>query len=391
MSRPQSRLERLGGRTAIAVDSLETFAVRVSPRGNWIFVRLGAGSSLSGIGEASHGYGFSKASHDDDARMKSLIGRYFAFVAGKSPFSAESFRMAAWEQAKSEGLAAVTAFSAIEQALWDLAGKALGVPVYELLGGKVRDEIEAYANINRATNDRSPEEFARNAERAAAEGFRAVKAAAFDDFPALDSAPASLEKMAELGVRRLAAIRKAVGPEIRLMADCHSRFDRGWAVRIARELEPLDLYWFEEPVDPEDIESTRAIKASIKQAMAGGEILFGCEGFEPLCRGGAVDVIMPDVKHCGGFLEAKKIAALAQVYGVAVSPHNPSGPVSMAVSTQLCAGIANFLTLEHAWGEVNWRNSLLEPPERFVNGTLPVPRKPGWGVELNEAVLSAHV
>ena len=391
MTSSPTELQRLGGRTPITIDAVETLAVQVSPRGNWIIVRLRAGPSLSGLGEASHGFGFSKASRGDDARMRSLIERYFQFIAGKSPFCAEAFRMAAWAQAVREGLPAVTAFSALEQALWDLAGKALGVPVYQLLGGKVRDEIDVYANINRATFDRSPEEFARIAERAVAEGFRAVKAATFDDFPALDSAAEKLEEMAELGIRRLAAMRKAVGPGIRLMVDCHSRFDRDWAVRIARELEPLDLYWFEEPVDPRDIEATRDIKRSIRQKMAGGEILFGCEGFEPLCRGGALDAIMPDVKHCGGFLEARKIAALAGVHGVAVSPHNPSGPVSMAVSAHLCAGIANFLTLEHAWGEVNWRDSLLDPPERFADGALPVPRKPGWGVELNEAVLSAHV
>jgi galactonate dehydratase len=390
MTTPTTELERLGGRTSITIDSVETCAVQVSPRGNWIIVRLRAGSALTGIGEASHGFGFSKASREDDARMRSLIERYFEFIAGKSPFRAEAFRMAAWARAKTAGLASVTAFSALELALWDLAGKTLGVPVYDLLGGKVRDQIEAYANINRTTNDRSPEEFARNAERAVREGFRAIKAATFDDFPALDSAPEKLEEKAELGIRRLEAIRKTVGPEIRLMLDCHSRFSRDWAVRIARELEPLDLYWFEEPVDPEDIETTGDIKGSISQRMAGGEILSGCEGFEPLCRGGALDVIMPDVKHCGGLLEAKKIAALAEVHDVVVSPHNPSGPVSMAVSTHLCAGIANFLTLEHAWGEVNWRSSLLEPPEQFVNGALPVPRKPGWGVELNEAVLSAH-
>lgn len=125
--------------------------------------------------------------------------------------------------------------------------------------------------------------------------------------------------------------------------------------------------------------------------MAGGEVLFGMEGFAPLCRSKALEVIMPDVKHCGGILEGKKIAAVAELDGVLVSPHNPSGPVATAASVQWCAGLPNFLILEYAWGEAPWRKDLTTPPEEFPGGKIRVPEGPGFGIELNEKVVQAHV
>ena len=125
--------------------------------------------------------------------------------------------------------------------------------------------------------------------------------------------------------------------------------------------------------------------------MAGGEFLFGVEGFEPLCRERAVDIIMPDVKHCGGVTELSKIATVAELHGVLVSPHNPSGPVSTMVSAQVCAGLPNFDILEYQWNEVPWRGDLIDPPERFNGGILQVPDGPGFGVTLNESVVRQHL
>lgn len=381
---------------SLKISGLEVIRVRVSPRGNWTFVRLRTAGSLSGLGEASHGAGFTRASDGDDARMRAAIEALFPLVEGRLPFDVEAFREAAWSRVRRDGLLHVTAFSAIEQAMWDLAGKALHVPVYNLLGGKLRDTIPVYANINRAVRERSPEDFARQAAEAAAEGFVAIKAAPFDDFPAPGSErsrtcePGELDRLEALGLRRIAAIRRAIGPRIKLMIDCHSRFESERAIRIARELEPLDLAWYEEPVDPQQIEATKSIHDAISQRLAGGEILFGAGGFEPLCRTRAVDIIMPDVKHCGGILEGKKIAALAEAHGVEFSPHNPSGPVATAASAQLAAGLPNFSILEYAWGEAEWRSQLVVPPERFENGCLPLSDRPGLGIELNADVVAAH-
>jgi galactonate dehydratase len=162
------------------------------------------------------------------------------------------------------------------------------------------------------------------------------------------------------------------------------------AERVARRLDPQKLAWYEEPVAPERVQETLEIRRRISQPMAGGEILFGIDGFAPLVRTKAVHVIMPDVKHCGGLLELTRIAAMAEAEDVAVSPHNPSGPVSTAASVQVCAGLTNFRLLELQWGEVDWRHEVITPNERFERGAIAVPDRPGFGIELNDKLVRAH-
>ena len=187
------------------------------------------------------------------------------------------------------------------------------------------------------------------------------------------------------------AIRKAAGPQVEVYIDCHSFFDIPLAIEVAKRLEPTNLGWYEEPVPPERTAETIAIKKGIRQRMSGGEILFGMEGFRALCEQKAVDVIMPDVKHCGGLQEARNIAALANLHGgIEVSPHNPAGPVSTAASAQLCAGIPNFKVLEYQWGEVEWRHELVTPAEVFRGGQIQVSDRPGFGIELNDKSIRAH-
>ena len=159
------------------------------------------------------------------------------------------------------------------------------------------------------------------------------------------------------------------------------------AQSVARSLEPYNLAWYEEPVAPERTEETIEIRRSIRQPMAGGELLFLTKGFSQLCRTHAVHVIMPDVKHCGGLLELTHIAALAAMEGVAVAPHNPSGPVSTAASGHVCAALPNFRVLELQWGEVPWRGEVVTPAEIFENGHLAVSDRPGFGVALNESLV----
>ena len=175
------------------------------------------------------------------------------------------------------------------------------------------------------------------------------------------------------------------------MIDCHSFFDVPLAERVARRLEPQNLSWYEEPVPPERLEDTMEIRRRIRQPMAGGEILYGVAGFAPLCRNRAVNIIMPDVKHCGGLFEMTRIAALAENDGVAVAPHNPSGPVSTAASVQVCGVLNNFKILEFQWGEVDWRRDVVSPPEAFEGGTAHVPDRPGFGIDLNEKIVRAHL
>jgi galactonate dehydratase len=373
----------------LRVSGIDVLPVRATNRTVWLIVRLQTDAGLVGLGEASDAFGFANTTADDTARMRSQLKAFFDLVNGRSPFEIERYRQQGEPLAR-QGLVAATAFSAIEQALWDLAGKALDVPAYVLLGGTVRTELPVYANINRATNPRMPAGFAAAARRAVSDGFGAIKAAPFDGFPTPGSPAAEIARAIDTGIDSVAAMREAVGPRVAIMVDCHSFFDIEQAVRVAERLEPQNLAWYEEPVAPERVDETLAIKGRIKQPMAGGETLFGLSGFGPLIRRRAFDTIMPDVKHCGGLLELTRIAAMAADAGVMVAPHNPSGPVSTAASVQVCAGMKNVNYLELQYGEVDWRSGVLTPPERFTNGRIQVPDRPGFGVELNEAVIRAR-
>ena len=374
----------------LRVTSLELLPMRATERTVWLFVRLGTDAGLTGLGEASDAFGFANTSQKNAAQMESELRTFFRLAEGKSPLEIAAYRREGEKLAAGRGLIPATAYSAIEQALWDLAGKALDVPTYSLFGGKLRDSLPVYANVNRATRPRTPEGFAAAASAAVKEGFRAVKAAPWDGFPPPGSASSAIDRAAENGIACVAAMRAAIGPDIELMVDCHSFFDVPLAERVAQRLEPQKLSWYEEPVAPERVEDTLEIRKRISQPMAGGEILFGVAGFAPLCRTRAVNVIMPDVKHCGGLLELTRIASMAEADGIEVAPHNPSGPVSTAASVQVCAVLKNFRLIELQWGEVDWRHEVLQPHERFVKGTIAVPDRPGFGIELNDEVVRTH-
>ena len=373
----------------LRLTGIELRPVRATSRTVWLFVRLLTDAGLVGLGEASDAFGFANTTASDVARMRRELERFFALINGRSPLEIESYRQRG-EPLTREGLVPATAFSAIEQAMWDLAGKALDVPTYVLLGGKVRSSLPVYANVNRATSPRTPEGFAAAAKRAVAEGFSAIKAAPFDGFPPPTASAADIARAIDAGIDAVRAMRAAVGLSVRIMIDCHSFFDVEQSVAVAVRLEPYDLTWYEEPVPPERVDDTVAIHGRIKQPMAGGEVLFGLSGFAPLISRRAVDTIMPDVKHCGGLLEMTRIAAVAANAGVMVAPHNPSGPISTAASVQVCAGMRNASYLELQYGEVDWRSEVLLPPERFAGGTIEIPDRPGFGVALNDDAIRAH-
>ena len=377
---PAPRLPLGQAELGLRITGMELIVVRATARTNWIFVRLSTNDGMTGLGEASMG------------RLTDFpeVAEFFELVRERSPFEIQRYRQQGRPRAATGDRRLATAFSAVEQAQWDLVGKALQAPTYDLTGGALRHELPAYANINRATADRTPAGFAANARQAVADGFRALKAAPFDGFPSLDRPAAEVEAATELGIACIAAMRAAIGPDVDLKIDVHSNFDVPLSIDVAARLEPQSLSWYEEPVPPTDLESTKAIKDGISQTMAGGEFLFGVEGFAPLCREQAVDIIMPDVKHCGGVAELGRIATVAELHDVLVSPHNPSGPVSTMVSASVCAGLSNFDILEYQWNEVPWRGDLVDPPERFSGGILAVPDGPGFGITLNDTLAREH-
>jgi galactonate dehydratase len=379
-----------GSARSARVTGVELIPVRATQRTVWLFVRLHTDAGLVGLGEASDAFGYANTTAEQAQQMQAALRDFAALASGHSPLEIARFRQLGRARAAAGGLVAATAFSAIEQALWDLSGRLLEQPVVNLLGGPLRERLPIYANLNRATQPRTPEGFAASARRAVAEGFRALKLAPFDGFDRGGSSDPASAPPLEVGIACVVAVREAIGSEVDLMVDAHSLFDVPLGIAVARRLEPQRLRWYEEPVAPELTQQTLEIKHAIRQSMAGGELLFGTEGFAPLCRERAVDVIMPDLKHCGGIRELLHIAALAELEGVAVAPHNPSGPVSTAASAQVCAALPNFAVLELQWGEVPWRSELTSPPELFSQGQLAVPRAPGFGVELDLRVARAH-
>ena len=381
----------------LTITEIVVHTVKVNQRGNWYFVELQTNKGISGLGEASHG--FTASTTNGEALLTSEIASCFELIKGESPFSVELFRQRGLQRAQASGRTAVTAFSSIEQALWDLAGKALDVPTYELLGGKLRDKIKVYANINRATNERDDQgrrlisSFQHNAELALKSGFKAVKLAPFDDMKPLKTAtPQQIEADINYAIACTEAVRQTIGDSVDLLIDVHSHLNRSLAIDTAKRLEKTKLYWFEEAVDPQtQLDDTKAITDAIQQPVAGGESIAGRAGFAPLINSKALDIIMPDVKHCGGIQECRYIAALAEAAGgINVAPHNPSGPISTAASVQVCAGMPNFSILEFAYGEVPWRADLVNPSEQFQDGYLPVPQGAGFGYTLNRAVINKH-
>jgi galactonate dehydratase len=364
----------------VRVRELETFVVKVNRRGNWVLFRLGSSAGLTGVGDASHGR--------DDRFTITLARQFLRSLEDRSVFDIEWLRRSAWGEVERSGRPAAVALSGLEQCLWDLQGKLLGLPAYQLFGGRLHARIRAYANINRSADPRTPAGFASMAARAVAAGFDAVKLAPFDGMPAMDAEAAAVERAIDLGVECIGAVREAIGAERDLLVDVHSRLNLARGLELARRLEPYRLFWLEE-VCPR-WEDLAAINREARMPTAGGESLFSVKAFHRYIGAGAADIVMPDVKYCGGMLELKKIAAMAEGAGLLVAPHGPASPVGDMAAAHVSATLANFLILEHAFGEVPWRAELVDPPEAFERGTLALPSRPGLGLALNDSTIRRY-
>jgi L-alanine-DL-glutamate epimerase-like enolase superfamily enzyme len=309
------------------------------------------------------------------------------------------------------------AITGIEAALHDLVGKFYGCPVYQLLGGKVRDTVRIYADSHAGINCESwtsvlterrpawlessegasaeqyaPEAYAHRAREVVAKGFTALK---FD----LDSMiVATGEEMnrpltgGEIARMREAVrlTREAVGPEIALAFDCHWRFRPGDAVKVAHALEPYSLLWLEDPCPPENWRQTAAVQRACNVPILTGENLNLLAGFLPLLENQAVDFIAPDIQKCGGLLEAKRIASMAEFYGISLAPHCIASPLGLLTSAHLCATAPNFVALEFHGQDVPFWNALLSGPPLIQQGEVALTEAPGLGRELNETVAKQY-
>lgn len=363
----------------ITVTGLEIFRVHVNRRGNWVIPRIQTSAGVTGIGDASH------AGRDDPQLAK--LQEYFELIKGRSIYDIEWLRKKVHPEFAAHKRATSCALSGIEQALYDIQGKVAGVPTFQLFGGKLRDPVRNYANINRSTDERTPAGFEAMAQSASDAGFDAVKLAPFDGMRNKETA-ADREAFTQLGIDCARAVRGVLGEDGDLLIDAHSNFDLEKGLDLAKRLEPLRLFWLEEVSRP--LENLAAINEAAAMPTAGGESLFGLEPNWRYIAAKAVDILMPDVKYCGGMLELKKISALAEAAGLTVAPHGPASPVGNMAAAHVCVGMPNFLILEFAHGEAPWRAELVDPPEAMEKGYLTVSDQPGLGYDVNEAVAKKY-
>lgn len=367
-----------GGRRECRVSRVETFLT--SRRwSTFVFTRVHTDDGLHGVGEGSLEWQPKAV----EAAIHHLAGRY---VVGSSAFEIERLWRDMFRNEFARGGPVVnSAIGAIEMALWDIVGKALGRPVFDLLGGRVHEDLPAYANAWYGAGS-GVDEIAAAARAVAGRGYRGLKLDPFEC--GRDPDRKEIRRAADL----VLAVREAVGPDMEILIDCHGRFSVGSAIEVARALEPAEIYWLEEPTDPENVGALARIGRAIKTRLATGERCYSRYHMQNLLATNEVQVLQPDIIHVGGILEAKKIAAIADAAYIPVSFHNPFGPVATAAAIQLDACTTNFVMQESFCEyDVDWRFDLLRNCPRPVNGRYAVPDLPGLGgIDLDVDAVEAH-
>jgi galactonate dehydratase len=366
-------------RPKLKITEIRTAEVRV--HGYQVHTRVYSDQGIVGQGECT----------DAAEGSVPLIRSFSRLLVGQDPLNIE----AAFERIRTAGIFAgaqggqyVTALTAVEIALWDLAGKAVGLPVYQLLGGKVRNRIRIYCDSGAREMTPGDERSLARIQEIQKMGFTAAK---IDIDDAAD--PARFDRInwtASNGeidhmVAKIAYTRENYPKNIDLAVDMHGRYDATTGKRVAREVEPFKLLWLEEPVPPENVDAMREIRESTHTPICCGENIFLRHGFREVLEKRAADIIMPDFQKCGGLLEARKIADMAHTYYVPVAPHSVCSPIGMMATAHVCAAIPNFLVQEWHWIDSPdlWRNWVKEG-EIIEKGFIAIPEREGLGVEMND-------
>jgi galactonate dehydratase len=360
----------------VKITDIRTFVVDCY-RTNWVFVKVYTDDGLTGVGEGTLEY--------KELALGGAIDHIRSELVGQNPLTIEKHRYALYRDAYWRGgPVLMSALSAVEMALWDILGKALNVPVYQLLGGKCQDRIRIYVN-GWFAGARTAQEFAAKARETVKHGVTAMK---WDPFgkASLDISPQELRQ----AISCVAAVREAVGDTVDLLIEGHGRFNIPTASRIARELEPYKPLFFEEPVPPDNLDALAEVRRQSPVAIAAGERLYTQHAFHELIEKRAVDYMQPDISHAGGLFSLKKMAAMAEAAHVAFAPHNPSGPVANAATLQLAACTPNFTILEIMISDVIWRSEICDEALQMENGCLLIPDKPGLGIEIDEAACARY-
>lgn len=358
------------------ITDLKTIHLR--PR--WMFLKIETDEGIVGWGEPVV---------EGRARtVETAIDEFRPMLIGADPLKIEHLWQAMYRRTFYRGGPVLcSAISGIEMALWDIKGKYYGVPVYEMLGGKYRDKIRMYGHLKPAGHpgDFPIEDMLKIADQRVEEGFTALKYSVIPPVRPIDNM-----EMLESIVDRFAAVRSRVGKKVDIAVDFHGRLSPAMSIRVLEELKPYYPLFVEEPVLPENVDEMLRVSRSTSIPIAAGERLFTKWGFRELIEKQAVSVVQPDLCHCGGIFEARKIASMAEVYYMQIAPHNPLGPVSLAACIQLDACTPNLLAQEHP-GMPDHRDlgeGILKRP--FViesDGCVRVPDAPGLGVEVNEEAL----
>jgi galactonate dehydratase len=352
------------------ITNVEVFHVK--PR--WTFVKISTDEGITGWGEAMV---------EGRARtVETAIMEHVPFLIGQDPSRIEFLWQSMYRNTFYRGgIVLVSAISGIEQALWDIKGKSLGAPIYELMGGVYRNKIRIYGHCWGATTEKI---ITRALERQQ-KGFTAIKIL-LEPFTANRGVKSYIEGQ----IARFAQIREAVGDEMDIAIDFHGRINPDMAIQIIDGLTPYRPLFVEEACLPENIEAMGLIAQKSLLPLATGERLVTRFGIKNLLESHAVSVIQPDLCHAGGIAEVRRMAAMAETYYVKVAPHNPLGPISLAANIQLAACTPNFLICEHFGMKEEWDigSGYLKTPFVIENGYITIPTTPGLGIEVDEEVIA---
>lgn len=368
------------------ITAVKTVVVNAEMR-NWVFVKVETDEAgLYGWGEASLEW-----------KTRAVVGAVEDFapmLIGEDPSRIEHlyqkmYRQSFWRL----GVIGMSAISGIEQALWDIAGKVVGLPVYRLLGGQVRERVRMYTHLGggdmRAVYESQysddPQIFVDRALSVIEKGYTAIKVLLTPPTESLNSIAAY-----DYAERTMAAMRDAVGAKIDIMLDCHGRHFPANALEFCRILAPYKPFFIEEPVPPENVDVLAALCKNSPVPIATGERLVTRFGFREIFEKGACHVIQPDLCHCGGLWEAKKIAAMAETYYMGVAPHNPLGPVANAAALHFALSTPNFLIQEDMLADVPWRWEVVQHSLETKDGYWLPTSAPGLGIEVNEEAAARH-
>ncbi len=370
------------------ITAIKTAATR--GHGMHLWVKIETDEGITGIGECVHG----------GVQAIAIIHELRTRLIGRDPFAIDAlFEELRRRHVFDGGFAGalITALTGIELALWDLKGKALGVPVYELLGGKFRDSIWVYADCQ-VEPAMEFDEIKRVVENVLERGFTALKidvdlGVYTHDYRRGKGIPKDRFNYTadawehERMVALVEMVTTAAGQDAAVAVDVHTRLDVASAIRLAKDLEQFHLLWLEEPVPPENVAAMREVKQATSTPICTGENLYLRHGFRDLIVQQAADIIMPDIPKCGGLSECRKIANLAELYYIPFAPHNVSSPIGTMASAHVCASVPNFLVLEFHWLHRDYWTTIITDNEDIIkDGKIQLSDRPGIGLELNEEV-----